>query len=561
MLTAVGQAQCLRPYYLCRHCHKGQFPADVELTSHSGCLVHRLEACGQKCIIFPTPMADQSLAEIAVIPDNTLAATQYRVLYDGQCEICQACVAWLKALDRENKTLPLAIGPEVLSNLDSRLRLDECLRQLHVVTPKGAILVGWDAVASLARLFPSTWIIGTLGQCFPFRNIGRLLYGFVATNRYSLSKCRGGACRVAKPEAVRRQARLGAFWSCYTLGFFTRLPLVLWAGIMAAIQRLSIFVRTYHQRLDLLDGKLTILFLNGFLPNTVPLLFGELFTAVIYDGVAVDPGSPKMRRSLQKHLRRIKPKITKVIATHAHEEHVGNLNWLSEVTGAPVSVSEMTVRFLTPFKKLPWVRATIIGQPPDLKEPYQLLGDTVDTVSRRLEVIAAPGHCDDHIVLYDSKEKLLLAGDAFMGSYFATPNPDVDSHKWLVSLERLMELDIEILVEGHGHIHTLRADIPDFPGVVIREDPKIAVSQKLDYLRWLREQIETGFREQLPVRVIEASCFPWGRRTSWESCATDECIRLLSFGHFSRTELVRSFVRTNADVLPTVYEVRLSGPE
>jgi hypothetical protein len=31
-------------------------------------------------------------------------------------------------------------------------------------------------------------------------------------------QCRGGACRVAKPETVRRQAKLGAFWSCYTLG-------------------------------------------------------------------------------------------------------------------------------------------------------------------------------------------------------------------------------------------------------------------------------------------------------------------------------------------------------
>jgi hydroxyacylglutathione hydrolase len=437
--------------------------------------------------------------------------------------------------------------------------MDECLRQLHVVTPEGAIHVCWDAVACLARLFPSTWIIGALGQRFPFRDAGRLLYGFVATNRYSLSKCRGGACRVAKPEAVRRQARLGAFWSCYTLGFFIRLPLVLWAGIKAGTQRTVIFARTYHQRVDLLDGKLTILFLNGVLPNTVPLLFGELFTTVLYDGIAIDPGSPKMRRSLARHLRQAKPRITKVIATHAHEEHVGNLNWLAEITGAPVYVSEMTARFLTPFKKLPWVRAAIIGQPPNLKQPYHLLGETVDTYSGFLQVIPTPGHCDDHVVLYDPKEKVLLAGDAFMGSYFATPNPDVDSRKWLVSLERLMELDIEILVEGHGHIHTLRADIPDFPGVVIREDPKVGIAQKLDYLRWLREQIEVGFQEGLPERVIEATCFPWGKRTSWESCATDECIRLLSLGHFSRTELVRSFVRTDGEQLPTVYEVRMSG--
>jgi len=177
---------------------------------------------------------------------------------------------------------------------------------------------------------------------------------------------------------------------------------------------------------------------------------------VLYDGIAVDPGSPKMRGSLARHLRRLKPKITKVVATHAHEEHVGNLNWLSDLTGVPIYVSEMTARFLTPFRKLPWVRATIIGQPPDLNEPYQLLADRVDTESGWLQVVPTPGHCDDHVVLYDLKEKVLLAGDAFMGSYFATPNPDVDSRKWLLSLERRMELDIEILVEGHGHIHTLR---------------------------------------------------------------------------------------------------------
>ena len=31
MLTAVGEAQCSRPYYLCERCHHGQFPVDIEL--------------------------------------------------------------------------------------------------------------------------------------------------------------------------------------------------------------------------------------------------------------------------------------------------------------------------------------------------------------------------------------------------------------------------------------------------------------------------------------------------------------------------------------------------
>ena len=35
VLTAVGSAQVMRPYYLCLHCHAGQFPADLELDIES----------------------------------------------------------------------------------------------------------------------------------------------------------------------------------------------------------------------------------------------------------------------------------------------------------------------------------------------------------------------------------------------------------------------------------------------------------------------------------------------------------------------------------------------
>ena len=31
VLTAVGKVEVSRPYYLCAHCHVGQFPADLEL--------------------------------------------------------------------------------------------------------------------------------------------------------------------------------------------------------------------------------------------------------------------------------------------------------------------------------------------------------------------------------------------------------------------------------------------------------------------------------------------------------------------------------------------------
>lgn len=52
VLTALGKAECLRPYYLCAHCHCGQFPVDVALdienTEFSPGVRRMLAAVGQE---------------------------------------------------------------------------------------------------------------------------------------------------------------------------------------------------------------------------------------------------------------------------------------------------------------------------------------------------------------------------------------------------------------------------------------------------------------------------------------------------------------------------------
>src|SRR5438128_12135524 len=105
-------------------------------------------------------MREDAVAEISEEPDEKqVARAAYTVLYDGQCEICQACVSWLRTLDRKRQTVCLPISAETLSSLDPRLNLDACLRQLHILSPRSDMYVGWDAIAILARLFPPTWLI------------------------------------------------------------------------------------------------------------------------------------------------------------------------------------------------------------------------------------------------------------------------------------------------------------------------------------------------------------------------------------------------------------------
>jgi glyoxylase-like metal-dependent hydrolase (beta-lactamase superfamily II) len=197
----------------------------------------------------------------------------------------------------------------------------------------------------------------------------------------------------------------------------------------------------------------------------------------------------------------------------------------------------------------------MIGARPQLKQPYRVITGRVCD----LETFPTPGHCHDHLCLYDGREKILFAGDSFMGAYFSAPNPDVDSRAWIATLRRLLDLDIEILIEGHGHIHTLRPDIPESCPLVVRQDPRQALSEKLRFCEWLQDQIEAGLAEGLTLRAIEVTCFPWGRQFSWESFWNDELTRVLSDGHWSRTEMVRSFIRPagSTSILPVVFEARM----
>ena len=110
-------------------------------------------------------------------------------------------------------------------------------------------------------------------------------------------------------------------------------------------------------------------------------------------------------------------------------------------------------------------------------------------------------------------------------------------------------------MEGHGHIHTLSRKIPDIPDVVIRQAPEAELKAKLDFFHWIRRQVGTGQAEGMPPRAIAATCFPWGRRWTWERFGADLAARLLSGGEFSRTELVRSFQRPRGEIMPEVYEM------
>jgi hypothetical protein len=60
-----------------------------------------------------------------------MTSSRFRVIYDEQCEICQAGVSWLKFLDRDRRVACHPIEPDLLSTLHPDLIVEACLRELQ----------------------------------------------------------------------------------------------------------------------------------------------------------------------------------------------------------------------------------------------------------------------------------------------------------------------------------------------------------------------------------------------------------------------------------------------
>src|SRR5947207_4347108 len=107
--------------------------------------------------------------------------------------------------------------------------------------------------------------------------------------------------------------------------------------------------------------------------------------------------------------------IVRIVLTHAHIDHVGSLDALHDaLPNAEVAISERDARFLSGDKSLdpsePQVRLRG-GYPVCTTKPTRLLheGDRIGS----LEVIATPGHTPGHIAFLDTRDRAVIAGDAF----------------------------------------------------------------------------------------------------------------------------------------------------
>lgn len=101
--------------------------------------------------------------------------------------------------------------------------------------------------------------------------------------------------------------------------------------------------------------------------------------------------------------------IVRLTLTHAHNDHIGSLDALiTAVPNAELSMSAETLRVLKEDRDAK-ARKSPDKAPPVLRPRLLQPGDHIGS----LEVIAAPGHSVDQIAFLDTRDRALIAGDAF----------------------------------------------------------------------------------------------------------------------------------------------------
>jgi glyoxylase-like metal-dependent hydrolase (beta-lactamase superfamily II) len=178
--------------------------------------------------------------------------------------------------------------------------------------------------------------------------------------------------------------------------------------------------------------------------------------------------------------------IELVVLTHQHIDHLGLVSLVAGRAGAEVAALDAAVPFVERYSEEAqadddFARATMLrhGIPEDVvgalssvSQAFRAWGARADVTrvlsdgdelrlrDRAFRVHHRPGHSPTDTIFHDEERKLLIAGDHLLGHISSNPlitRPRDGSGErpqalvsYLHSLERTREMDIELVLPGHG---------------------------------------------------------------------------------------------------------------
>ncbi len=259
------------------------------------------------------------------------------------------------------------------------------------------------------------------------------------------------------------------------------------------------------------------------LARKLPIRWQYWTTAYLVDGMMVDTGcahsAPELLAALSD------ASLSRIVNTHTHEDHIGaNGDLQSQRPGLMIAAHPLALPVLAdprgrqplhPYRRVFW------GWPKPSVGKSVANGETLETEHHRFQVIYTPGHSPDHICLYEPEQGWLFTGDLFSGGRDRALRAGYDIWGIIASLKRIVDLPATRLFPGSAQV---------------RENPKQELESKIAYL------------EDFGGRVLELHHKGWRIRAIVRAlCGSPMQIEWITLGHFTRRNLVLSYLGMNRD--------------
>ena len=191
------------------------------------------------------------------------------------------------------------------------------------------------------------------------------------------------------------------------------------------------------------------------------------------DGVLIEPGPAATIPIIQEGMKQLGMEdLAYIIPTHIHMDHAGGIGTLAGLfPGAKVLVHPRGVKHAVDPSRLINSTKMVFGDDFELRfgpiapvQESQILapedGERISINGRELQIIYAPGHAPHHMVILDHSLKGLFCGEALgfpsQGAEIfllpAVAPPSFDQELYLDTIERLRQLETQMLFYSHGGV-------------------------------------------------------------------------------------------------------------
>jgi glyoxylase-like metal-dependent hydrolase (beta-lactamase superfamily II) len=168
--------------------------------------------------------------------------------------------------------------------------------------------------------------------------------------------------------------------------------------------------------------------------------------------VMVDPGHAQLYGHVENGLAAdgIHQAPGLVILTHCHPDHLEAAARLQPL-GAKLAMHPAEVEYMNGEGKR--LAAAMGLSFPEITFDLFLEEGELEAGGQRIEVLHTPGHSPGHVCLHLPEHKALIAGDlVFAQGVGRVDFPGGDGEALKASINRVAELDLELVLPGHGPV-------------------------------------------------------------------------------------------------------------